>query len=267
MTGCAAGRPRQPSNRFFTLEGVQVSHETVRKTLNNAEIKPWQRKEWCIPPKENAEFVAQMERILNLYKKEPDPRRPLVCMDESPWQLIGETRVPLPMKPGSVEKYDTEYRRNGTADIFMFTAPHLGWRRADVTGTRTGVDFAWQIKRLVDEDFPDAEKIILVLDNLNTHIYGSLYKAFLPDEANRIMDKIDLFYTPNHGSWLNMAEIEINVLSNHGLKERIPTIEQLRREVAAWSKIRNETVKKITWRFTNDEARVKLARLYPKITA
>jgi transposase len=254
------------SDKFVTLEGEHVSHETIRQILNKAPIKPWQGKEWCIPPKENAEFVADMERVLTLYKKEPDPARPLVCMDESPRQLIGEVRKPLAMRPGSVRKYDTEYIRNGTADVFMFTAPHLGWRRADVTSTRTSLDWAHQMKQLVDVDFPDAVKIDVVCDNLNTHVYSSLYKAFEPEEACRIMEKIELHYTPKHGSWLNMAEIEIGVLSNHGLSDRIPTIEQLRCETAAWATKRNKSVKKITWRFTTADARVKLASLYPQLT-
>jgi hypothetical protein len=255
------------SQKYVTIEGRHVSHETIRKALRGAELKPWQRKEWCIPPEGNAEFVAAMEDVLKVYTTPEDPLRPLVCMDECPKQLIGEVRTALPGRPGSVEKFDTEYRRNGTCALFMFTAPLLGWRRVEVTERRTMVDWAWQIKRLVDIDFPDAEKIVLVCDNLNTHRLASLYEAFPADEASRLADKLEIHYTPKHGSWLNMAEIELSSLNNHGLPERVPTLEQMRRETAAWAKMRNETVKTIKWQFTTADARVKLARLYPQFTA
>ena len=184
-------------------------------------------------------------------------------MDEFPRQLIGETRIPISCKPGKPEYYDYEYVRNGTCNIFMFTAPVTGWRRAEVTERRTRVDWALQIKKLVDEDFPYAQKIVLVMDNLGIHSFGSLYKAFLPEEAKRIKDKLELHFTPKHGSWLNMAEIENNVLINHGLSKRVPTIEQMKKEVAAWNDIRNQSSKKINWRFSTDDARIKLKRLYP----
>jgi transposase len=204
-----------------------------------------------------------MEEILDVYTRKHDPKRPLVCMDESPKQLIGEVRTPIPGTKGKPARFDTEYKRNGTCVIFMFVAPLEGWRRAEVTEQRTKIDFAHQIKKLVTVDFPDAEKIILVMDNLNTHTIGSLYKAFPPEEAKKLRDKLEIHYTPKHGSWLNMAEIEINVLLNHGLSKRVPTIEQMKKEVAAWNNSRNENVKKITWRFTTNDARVKLKHLYP----
>jgi transposase len=204
-----------------------------------------------------------MEDILDVYVQPEDPNQPLVCMDECPKQLIGETRLPLPVEPGETERYDTEYARNGTCDIFMFSAPLLGWRRATVTERRTHEDWAQQIKKLVDEDFPNAQKITLVTDNLNTHNPASLYGTFPPEEAKRIRDRLEIHYTPKHGSWLNMAEIEFSVLNNHGLSDRIPTIEQMRREVSAWNQIRNKKSCKINWRFTTDDARIKLARLYP----
>jgi transposase len=184
-------------------------------------------------------------------------------MDEVPKQLIGEVRVPISGTKGKNLRYDTEYKRNGTCVIFMISAPLKGWRRAEVTEKRTKIDFAHQIKKLVTVDFPNAEKIVLVLDNLNTHTKGSLYKAFPPEEAKMLLDKLEIHYTPKHGSWLNMAEIEINVLVNHGLSKRVPAIEQMKNEVKAWNKLRNKTASKINWRFSTDDARIKLKRLYP----
>jgi hypothetical protein len=184
-------------------------------------------------------------------------------MDEVSKQLIGEIRVPIPGAIGKVARFDTEYKRNGTCSIFMFVAPLEGWRRAEATEFRTKIDFAHQIKKLVTTDFPDAEKIVLVMDNLNTHTIGSLYKAFPPEEARMLRDRLEIHYTPKHGSWLNMAEIEINVLVNHGLSKRVPTMLQMRKEVAAWNKLRNKSASKIKWRFSTDNARIKLKRLYP----
>jgi transposase len=205
-----------------------------------------------------------MEEILDVYQRKYNEKRPLVCFDEVPKQLIGETRVPIPGTKGKNARYDTEYKRNGTCVVFMFTAPLKGWRRAEVTERRTKIDFAHQIKKLVTVDFPDAQKIVLVMDNLNTHTIGSLYKAFSPEEARMLRDKLEIHYTPKHGSWLNMAEIEINVLVNHGLSKRVPTMQQMKKEVAAWNKTRNKTANKISWRFSTDNARVKLKRLYPQ---
>jgi len=204
-----------------------------------------------------------MEDILDVYTRKHDKKRPLVCIDEFPRQLTGEVRTPIPAEPGKPVRFDTEYKRNGTCEVFMFTAPLEGWRRADVTEQRTKTDWAQQIKKLVTIDFPHAEKIIVVMDNLNTHTIGSLYKAFPAEEARQLRDKLEIHYTPKHGSWLNMAEIEINVLVNHGLSKRVSTIEQMRKEVAAWNKARNKTASKINWRFTTESARVKLNRLYP----
>ena len=184
-------------------------------------------------------------------------------MDEFPRQLIGETRKPIPCKPGRPKYFDYEYVRNGVCSIFMFTSPLKGWRRAEASERRTRVDWALQIKKLVDTDFPNVQKIILVLDNLDIHSFGSLYKTFPPEEAKRIRDKLELHFTPKHGSWLNMAEIENNVLINHGLSKRVPTLEQMKKEVVAWNKTRNESAKKINWRFSTADARIKLKRLYP----
>jgi transposase len=204
-----------------------------------------------------------MEDILDVYTQKYAKNRILICMDESPRQLIEETRIPIKMKPGKPACYDTEYKRNGTCEIFIFTAPLIGWRRAEATETRMRVDWAHQIKKLLTVDFPNIEKIILVMDNLNTHTIGYLYKAFPPSEAKSYCERLEIHYTPKHGSWLNMAEIEINVLVNHGLSKRIPTIEQMKKEVIAWNKSRNKTASKIKWRFTTDDARIKLRRLYP----
>jgi transposase len=204
-----------------------------------------------------------MEDILDVYTRKHDKKRPLVRADEFPRQLTGEVRTPTPVEPGKPARFDTEYRRNWTCEVFMFAAPLEGWRRAEVTEQRTKTDWAHQIKKLVAVDFPDAEKIVLVHDNLNTHTIGSLYKAFPPEEARRLRDKLEIHYTPKHGSWLNMAEIEINVLVNHGLSKRVSSIQQMRKEVAAWNKARNKTASRINWRFTTENARIKLNRLYP----
>jgi len=204
-----------------------------------------------------------MEDVLDVYTRKYDKKRPLVCMDEFPRQLIGEVSRPIPAKPGKPERYDFEYIRNGTCVVFMFTAPLERWRRTEVTERRTRVDWAHQIKKLITLDFPDAEKIVLVMDNLDIHTIGSLYKAFPPEEAKRLREKLELHYTPKHGSWLNMAEIENNILINHGLSKRIPTMEQMRSEVAAWTEARNQSARKINWRFTTEDARIKLKRLYP----
>ena len=205
-----------------------------------------------------------MEDVLEVYKRPSDPLRPLVCMDECPKQLIGEVRIPIAVRPGRARRFDTEYSRNGTCNLFMFSAPLSGWRRVEVTERRTMVDWAEQIRHLVDVDFPWAEKVVLVMDNLNTHRPASLYEAFAPEEARRILDRLEIHYTPKHGSWLNMAEIEFSVLNHHGLSERIPSMERMRTEVKAWVRQRNKTLKRITWRFTTEDARIKLAKLYPQ---
>jgi transposase len=208
-----------------------------------------------------------MEDILDVYTWKYGKNRILVCMDECPRQLIGEVRSPIPAEPGKPARYDTEYRRNGTCEIFMFAAPLEKWRRAEVTEHRTRIDWALQIKKLLTDDFPQAEKIVLVMDNLDIHSVGSLYKAFPAEEARGLRNRLELHYTPIHGSWLNMAEIEINVLVNHGLSKRVPTIEQMREEVAAWNEARNHSAGKIQWRFTTEDARIKLKRLYPQFNS
>ncbi len=206
-----------------------------------------------------------MEDILNVYQDDYSAQNPLVCMDETGKQLTKETRKPIQANSDHVEYYDSEYERNGTANIFMFFNPIEGKRRVDVTDNRTAKDWAQQIKRLVDVDYPDAEKITLVMDNLNTHTGASLYKTFDPQEARRILDKLDFHYTPKHGSWLNMAEIEFSILGRECLDRRIPDKPALINEVNAWTEKRNSKGSKIIWRFKNEDARIKLKRLYPLI--
>ncbi len=207
--------------------------------------------------------MAAMEDVLEVYHLPHDPRYPLVCMDEQSVQLVREKRVPLPGKPGVPMCYDHHYERNGTANIFMFSAPLEAWRRVEITESRTAVDWADQIRQLVDLDFPDADRIRLVMDNLNTHEIASLYKAFPPQEAQRLAKKLDIHYTPKHGSWLNIAEIELSVLTKQCLDRRIPDMWSLSAETVAWEIDRNATQTGVNWRFTTEEARIKLTRLYP----
>lgn len=203
-----------------------------------------------------------MEDILEVYHRTYAEDEVLVCMDETSKQQVKETRVPLPSRTGSPEKFDYEYERNGVSNLFMLSAPLEGWRHVKVTDRHTKQDWAQLIKELVDEHYPE-KKIILVMDNLNTHKLGSLYATFEPAEARRIAERLEIHYTPKHGSWLDMAEIEIGVLSRQCLNRRIPDQETLRAEIAAWEKQRNKDAVIVNWRFTTDEARVKLKSLYP----
>jgi hypothetical protein len=228
-------------------------------------LKPWLKREWCIPPETNAAFVAAMEDILDVYARPVDPRRPLVGFDEGRKELRADVRAPLPAFPGQPRRYDTEYQRNGAASFFLWTAPWLGRRGVTVTERRTRLDFAQAIRDLVDVQFPDAERIVLVLDNLNTHTAASLYEAFPPAEAKRLWDQLEVHYTPKHGSWLNLAEIELSVLGRQCLDRRIPDIATLSEEAAAWVAARNAEQTGIEWQFTTEEARVKLKHLYPLI--
>lgn len=227
-------------------------------------LKPWQKSMWCIPPKHNAEFVFHMENVLEAYQRPYDPRFPLICMDELSKQLTIETQTPLPPRPGRPECFDYEYVRNGTANIFAFTEPLTGWRHIAVTDQRTKTDWAHEIRKLVDVHRPKAERITLVMDNLNTHSLGSLYEAFPPQEARRIIHRIEVVHTPKHGSWLNMAEIELNVLTRQCLARRIPDKQTLIDETTAWQDKRNGKQARIDWQFTADDARIKLKHLYPK---
>ena len=208
-----------------------------------------------------------MEDVLKLYEEPYDPARPVICMDETSKQLVGETRVPIGAGPGRPQRIDYEYERRGTADVFIFTEPLGNWRCVEVTETRTRIDWAIQIRNLVDVDYPEAEKIRLVMDNLNTHTLGSLYEAFPPEEARRIAEKIEIHYTPKHGSWLNVAEIELRVLTVQCLSRRIADATTLRREVRAWEAERNTSGAHIDWQFTADDARIHLKQLYPRFEA
>ena len=227
------------------------------------ELKPHLKEQWCIPPEANAEFVCNMEDVLDVYHRPYDEKRPLVCLDEASKQLIGEVIEPIPPEPGQPERFDHEYTRNGTANLFMISEPLLGWRAVKVTDRRTAVDFAEVVRWLVEEIHEEAEKVVLVMDNLNTHKLASLYEAFPPEQARRIAEKLEIHHTPKHGSWLNMAEIELSVLSRQCLDRRIETREELEREVAAWEEERNERGVEVRWRFTTADARIKLRRLYP----
>lgn len=204
-----------------------------------------------------------MEDVLEVYTRPHDPDRPLVCLDETSKQLVAETRAPVPMRPGQPARYDYEYQRNGTANLFMLFAPLEGWRHVKTTDRRTAVDFAQVLKDLSDVHFAAAEKIVLVQDNLNTHVPASLYEAFPPQEARRLVERFEWHYTPKHGSWLNMAESELAVLSAQCLDRRIPDQTTLEGEVTAWLQRRNTNHAKADWRFTSADARIKLKSLYP----
>ena len=217
-----------------------------------------------IPPDEDAEFVAAMEQILDVYQQPEDPKRPVVAMDERPVQLLEHLRPPIPMKPGRTARIDYEYKRPGSVSAFLFTAPFQGWRRVSIRERRTAVDWAEEVKHLLDEVYPDAVRVTLVCDNLNTHKIASLYKAFPAEAAHRLASRLEIVYTPKHGSWLNIAEIELSVFSRQCLNRRIPDIETLRSETEAWQTYRNQTANRVDWRFTTEDARIKLKRLYPQ---
>jgi len=241
----------------------ELSRETVRRRLGESKLKPWRHKMWCVP-EINGEYVARMEHVLDLYAEAPDPLRPLVCFDESPTQLIGEVREPIPAKPGQLQRYDSEYQRNGTVNLFIMIDPHRRWRHVKITDRRRALDFAECMRELVDVHYPAAELIRVVMDNLSTHTLGALYEAFEPEEAHRILRRLEFHFVPKHGSWLNMAEIEIGVLRGQCLDRRIEDVGLLRAEVAAWETQRNEAKATIEWTFTTEKARKKMGRAYPK---
>ena len=218
--------------------------------------------EWCIP-EANAEYVAKMEDVLEVYQRPYDPLRPVVCIDEMNRQLVEETRIPC--KPGQPEKVDSEYARKGVMDVFMIAEPLAGKRDTVITQTRTAVDFAHVLKHTSDVLYPQAEKIILVTDNLNTHTIASLYKAFAPAEARRLAERFEWHYTPKHGSWLDMAEIELSILSRQALAKPKPDADTFVQAVRSWTARRNAVCSKILWQFTTADARIKLAKLYPSL--
>jgi hypothetical protein len=217
-----------------------------------------------IPPEQNADFVAHMEEVLDLYQQPYDPDYPVVNMDEKPVQLIEEIRTPIPATPGKPMRYDYEYERKGTASLFLFTEPLSGWRRVDAQPQRTAKQWAEQVKELLDEDYPEAKQVTLICDNLNTHKMAALYEAFEPSEARRLAKRLDIRYTPKHGSWLNIAEVELSVLSSQCLDRRIGDLETVQHEIKAWQQERNLKQKGVDWRFTTEKARIRLKRLYPQ---
>jgi transposase len=272
LVATACSRPPQGRARW-TLEllaGAMVkltehedlSRETVRRRLAENDLKPWRRDMWCIP-QVDGEYVARMEDVLDLYAEQPDPKRPVICFDESPTQLIGEVRQPIPAQPGQLERYDCEYKRNGTTNLFVFLDVHRPWRKVKVTENRAAVDFAACMKELADVHLPKAERIRIVLDNLSTHSAGALYQAFPPYEARRLLRRLEFHYVPKHASWLNMVEIEIGVLRGQCLDRRIASQEQLVSEIAAWERQRNASGARIKWMFTTEKARDKMGRTYP----
>lgn len=222
---------------------------------------------WCIPPKQNAEFVWRMEDILSVYSRPYDEKKPVICMDEKPYQLLDDEYQTIEMsETNHTRKYDCEYTRKGTCSIFMFTEPLGSWRETHALPQRRAVDLANQMKWLIDEAYPDVDKIVLVMDNLNTHTIASFYKFFTPEEAFRLSQKLEIHYTPKHGSWLDIAEIELSALSLQCLEgKRISTIEELNDILSAWYRNRNLKQKSVSWQFTSDDARIKLQHLYPEI--
>ena len=229
------------------------------------DLKPWLKQQWVIPPKANAAFVANMEDVLDTYAKPYDVSRPVVCVDEGGKQLIGDVREPLPVRPGASARQDSEYVRGGMANLFLAFEPLAGWRHVEVTERKTSVDFARFLQVLADEHYADAASIVLVCDNLSTHTPAALYEAFPPAEARRLAERFKWHYTPKHGSWLNVAEMELSVVARQCLDRRIPDVATLRREVAAWERARNAAVMKVEWHFTTADARIKLKQLYPMI--
>jgi transposase len=246
-------------------EHAGLSRETVRRRLAENELKPWRKDMWCIP-QVDGNYVARMEDVLDLYAEAPDPKRPVVCFDESPTQLIGEVRQPIPAAPGQLERFDCEYRRNGTVNLFVFLDVHRPWRKVKVTDQRAARDFAHCMRDLVDIHYPRADLIRVVLDNLSTHSPGALYETFPAPEAHRLLRRLEFHYTPKHASWLNMVEIEIGVLRGQCLDRRIGQRKRLVAEIAAWERQRNRDRARIKWMFTTERARAKLARAYPEHT-
>jgi transposase len=221
---------------------------------------------WCIPAEANAHFVCQMEAVLEVYKRPYDHSHPVVCMDETSVQCVKEVRPPIAAQPGRSERYDVEYERNGVAHLILFYAPFVNWRRIQVADNHAACTWAEQVRCLVQEDYPEAQRITLLMDNLNTHTGASLYKAFAPDVARALLDKLEIVYTPKHGSWLNMAECEFSVMARQCLDRRLPDIPTVEKEIDTWVKERNQKAQPADWRFTAEDARIKLKRLYPKLS-
>jgi len=244
------------------VEHQSISCETIRRRLDDNDLKPWQKKMWCIA-NIDGEYIARMEDLLDLYAEPHDPKRPVVCFDESPIQLIGEVRVPISPKPGKRYRYDSEYKRNGTANLFVMVDANRSWRKVKVTDRRANQDFAVCMRDVADIDYPGADKIRVVMDNLSTHTAAALYQTFPAAEARRILRRLEFHYTPRHASWLNMVEIEIGVLRRQCLDRRIDSRSRLETEVTAWERRRTASGARIRWMFSTDQARAKMAKSYP----
>lgn len=240
----------------------EVSRETIRRRLAENDLKPWRKKMWCIP-KIDTEYVARMEDVLDLYTKPADPSRPVVCFDETPTQLIGEARDGWSAKPGALAKVDYEYRRNGTANLFVYLDAHRPWRHVKVTQRRTALDFAECMYDLAMVHYPHADTVRVVLDNLSAHKPSALYEAYEPELAREVLRRLEFHFVPKHASWLNMVEIEIGVLASQCLARRIPDRQTLTTEVACWERLRNQSGARVKWMFDVTRAREKLGRLYP----
>lgn len=228
-------------------------------------MKPHLNEQWVIPPEQNARFVAKMEDVLSVYRRPYDPARPVVCMDEMSRQLLKHVHQPTGMKRGVPRRHDYHYKRNGTVNLFTFFEPLASYRVVFTRGRRTKIDWAECVREVLEKHYPDAERVVLVMDNLNTHGVSSLYEAFAPAEAFWLAERLEIHYTPEHGSWLNMAEIEQSVMARQALTRRIPDREAISRRTTAWQEDRNEAEATVDWQFTNEEARIKLKRLYPEI--
>ncbi|WP_405065121.1 IS630 family transposase [Kribbella sp. NBC_01510] len=249
---CRAGRGHSGPGSLHDRAGVKKTR-----------LRPHLKKCWTIPPTANAQFAAAMEDVLAVYARRFDPARPVVCMDEKPYQLLGHARDPIPAAPGQDLKEDSEYVRRGTCSIFCWVEPLAGWRRVDAQPQRTRTDWAHQTERLLTLDYPDAEKVVLVMDNLNTHTIGSLYEAFDPAKAFALAQRLEIHHTPKHGSWLNIAEIELSALTRQCLDRRLDDLTLLNTELAAWQQATNTTQRQVDWQFTTHDARTKLRHLYP----
>ena len=261
--GCARWTLKLLANALAELvEHESISCDTIRRRLDDNDLKPWQKKMWCIA-KIDGDYIARMEDLLDLYAEPHDPKRPVVCFDESPIQLIGEVRVPVMPKPGKRYRYDSEYKRNGTANLFVMVDANRSWRKVKVTDRRANQDFAVCMRDLADIDYPDADKIRVVMDNLSTHTASAIYQTFPAHEARRILRRLEFHYTPKHASWLNMVEIEIGVLKGQCLDRRIESCHRLMAEIDAWQAQRNQSGARVAWMFSADKARTKMSRAYP----
>lgn len=263
--GCCRWTLNLIADRFIALSDFNiVSTETIRRRFKENDLKPWQKKMWCVG-KMNADYIAQMEHVLDLYARPANPAQPVVNFDEAMKQLVSDIAAPSPTKPGQSARMDYEYKRVSVANIFMFFDCHNGWRKAKATENKKSEDFAQCMKELVDEHYPDAEKIHVVMDNYCTHKAGSLYKAFKAEEALRLLNRLEFHFTPKHASWLNMVEIEIGNMNQQCLNRRIGDWEELESELAAWGNRRNEEKASINWMFNVDKAREKFTRAYEQL--